>query len=201
MFLGDFYYGVENTDFIFRLFERLRKDIRLYTVGNLCDFKPTVDLWKEKLGDRYICHERVSLEEALNIMLDCDVLVSMGHDSPNMCPSKIIDFISSGKPILHIKKIPNCCGAKYLHRNPNKYSIYQGAPQPPKGESYNVHPTDKEVEDARQFILSAKDKETIPFSKVKELYSDFTMEALIDKILKEIHSLREPQDKLSSVQV
>ncbi|MCQ2053299.1 MAG: hypothetical protein MJZ03_05135, partial [archaeon] len=183
VFLGDFYFGNENTDFIFRLFEKVegrrskaegRSEIRFYTIGSVCDYRETVDLWQKKLGDGYICHERTSQEEAHNAMLDCDVLVSMGHDSANMCPSKAIDFASSGKPILHIQKIENCCAKRYLERYPDKCFIYQ-----------NEELTDERVKEVEQFILSAKGKETIPFDMVKELYNDFTMEALIEKILKE----------------
>ena len=183
VFLGDFYFGNENTDFIFRLFERVEglvanagdgTKVRLYTIGSICDFRETVDLWQEKLGDGYICHERISQEEAHNAMLDCDVLVSMGHDSANMCPSKAIDFASSGKPILHIQKIENCCAKKYLERYPNKCFIYQ-----------NEELTDERVIEVAQFILNAKGKKSIPFDTIKALYSDFTMEALIGKILKE----------------
>ena len=181
VFLGDFYFGNENTDFIFRLFEKVEglssnlstQKIRFYTIGSVCDYRETVNLWQEKLGDGYICHERISQEEAHNAMLDCDVLVSMGHDSANMCPSKAIDFASSGKPILHIQKIVNCCAKKYLERYPGKYFIYQGEEL-----------TDERVKEVTQFILNAKGKKTIPFDKVRELYSDFTMEALIEKILK-----------------
>jgi len=172
VFLGDFYYGVENTDFIFRLFEPLNSNIRLYTVGNLCDFGPTVELWKKRLGGRYVCHERVSQEEAHNVMLDCDVLVSMGHDSANMCPSKIIDFISSGKPILHIKKIQDCCGEKYLQRYHDKYCIYQ-----------NDELTQARISEVERFVRNAKGREAMPFDEVKALYSDFTMEALIKIII------------------
>lgn len=176
VFLGDFYFGNENTDFIFRLFEKVerRAKIRLYTIGSVCDYRETVNLWQEKLGDGYICHERISQEEAHNAMLDCDVLVSMGHDSANMCPSKAIDFASSGKPILHIQKIENCCAKKYLERYPDKCFIYQ-----------NEELTDERVSEVAQFILYAKGKKTIPFDTVKELYSDFTMESLIEKIQKE----------------
>ena len=183
VFLGDFYFGNENTDFIFRLFERIRDlvsnaerqaKIRLYTIGSVCDYRETVDLWQEKLGEGYIHHERISQEEAHNAMLDCDVLVSMGHDSSNMCPSKAIDFASSGKPILHIQKIENCCARKYLERYPDKCFICQNEPL-----------TDERVKTVVQFILNAKGKARIPFNTVRNLYSDFTMEALIEKILKE----------------
>ena len=176
VFLGDFYFGNENTDFIFRLFEKVerRAKIRLYTIGSVCDYRETVNLWQEKLGDGYICHERISQEEAHNAMLDCDVLVSMGHDSANMCPSKAIDFASSGKPILHIQKIENCCAKKYLERYPDKCFIYQ-----------NEELTDQRVNGVAQFILEAKVTKIIPFDTVKELYSDFTMESLIEKIQKE----------------
>ena len=183
VFLGDFYFGNENTDFIFRLFEKLSTlnsqlstlKIRFYTIGSVCDYRETVDLWQEKLGDGYICHERISQEEAHNAMLDCDVLVSMGHDSANMCPSKAIDFASSGKPILHIQKIENCCAKKYLERYPDKCFIYQ-----------NEELTEERVKEVEQFIYNAKGKGIIPFDAVRKLYSDFTMEALIEKIQKEL---------------
>lgn len=176
VFLGDFYFGNENTDFIFRLFEKLSAlKIRFYTIGSVCDYRETVNLWQEKLGDGYICHERISQEEAHNAMLDCDVLVSMGHDSANMCPSKAIDFASSGKPILHIQKIENCCAKKYLERYPDKCFIYQ-----------NEELTEERVKEVEQFIYNAKGKGIIPFDTVRELYSDFTMEALIEKIQKEL---------------
>ena len=132
-----------------------------------------MNLWEEKLGDGYICHERISQEEAHNAMLDCDVLVSMGHDSANMCPSKAIDFASSGKPILHIQKIENCCAKKYLERYPDKCFIYQ-----------NEELTNWRVREVEQFILNAKGKARIPFNIVNNLYSDFTMEALIENIRK-----------------
>lgn len=191
VFLGDFYFGNENTDFIFRLFEKLSAlssqlsalKIRFYTIGSVCDYRETVDLWQGKLGDGYICHERISQEEAHNAMLDCDVLVSMGHDSANMCPSKAIDFASSGKPILHIQKIENCCAKKYLERYPDKCFIYQ-----------NEELTDERVREVAQFILNAKGKERIPFDTVRKLYSDFTMEALIEKILKEFNDKGQQDD-------
>ena len=181
VFLGDFYLGVENTDFIFRLFEKLGgstispagKKIRLYTIGNLGDYGDTVELWKERLGERYVCHSRISQAAAHNVIEDCDVLVSMGHDSPNMCPSKAIDFASSGKPVLHIAKIKDCCAQKYLERYPNKHCIYQGEEL-----------TDERVSKVRDFILGPKKR--IPFAEVKALYRYFTMEALIDKIIKVI---------------
>jgi len=172
LFLGDFYYGVENTDFIFRLFNKMPANIRIYTVGNPGDYQDTIDLWKKRLGDRYVCHKRICQAEAQSVMMDCDVLVSMGHDSANMCPSKVIDFVSSGKPILHIQKIQDCCARKYLERCPNKYCIYQG-------EELNK----EKLNEVERFLVNAKDMAKIPFSTVLDLYNDFTMDALIGKII------------------
>ena len=185
VFLGDFYTGIENTDFIFRLFEKLTEikdssagsSIRLYTIGNPGDYQNTMALWKEKLGDRYICFPRISQEEAHNVILDSDVLVSMGHDSPNMCPSKAIDFVSSGKPILHISKIENCCAEKYLKPYPNKHCIYQGECL-----------TEERIGEVSEFIFNSKGKDTMPFDTVRSLYNDFTLEKLIDKITGVIES-------------
>ena len=103
---------------------------------------------------------------------DFNIFSDKASDSSNMCPSKAIDFVSSGKPILHISKIPNCCAKKYLEKYPNKYCIYQ-----------NVELTPEIINEVEQFVFSSKGKERIPYCKVEELYSDFTMDALINKIL------------------
>lgn len=177
VFLGDFYLGVENTDFIFRLFDKISLPVKLYTIGKLGDFEDTVNLWKSKLKDKYICHERIDQKSAHAVMLNADVLVSMGHDSPNMCPSKIIDFIASGKPILHIEKIKDCCGTKYLENYNNKICVYQ-----------NDELTDEKIHKIERFIVESKTKERVPFKEILKKYSDFTMESLIKKIIQTIEN-------------
>ena len=58
-------------------------------------------------------------------------------------------------------------------------------PQLSRNNIFNDELTDERVKEVAQFILEAKGKKTIPFDTVRKLYSDFTMEALIEKILKE----------------
>ena len=43
---------------------------------------------------------------------------------------------------------------------------------------------DRRVDEVYKFIMDSKGKERIAFEEIKELYSDFTMDSLVNKELK-----------------
>ncbi|MBR5524175.1 MAG: hypothetical protein IKU51_02775 [Clostridia bacterium] len=45
---------------------------------------------------------------AVNLQLDGDFLLNIGNNVPNQLPSKILEYISTGKPIIHIAKREDC---------------------------------------------------------------------------------------------
>ena len=49
---------------------------------------------------------------------DADVLVNIGNAADNQMPSKIFEYISTGKPIINIYKLPECPTLKYLAKYP-----------------------------------------------------------------------------------
>ena len=49
---------------------------------------------------------------------DADVLVNIGNSVDNFMPSKIFEYISTGKPIINVYKIPECPTLKYLAEYP-----------------------------------------------------------------------------------
>lgn len=50
----------------------------------------------------------VSHSAAINAILDADILVCIGNPYPVHIPSKIFDYVSSGKPILNLHSLPDC---------------------------------------------------------------------------------------------
>jgi hypothetical protein len=56
-------------------------------------------------GKNYF-HSQVSRDEALHLMVSSfHCLVSVGNLNPNQIPSKVIEYISTGKPVLHFAEI------------------------------------------------------------------------------------------------
>lgn len=50
----------------------------------------------------------VSHSAAINAILDADILICIGNPYPVHIPSKIFDYVSSGKPILNLHSLPDC---------------------------------------------------------------------------------------------
>ena len=46
------------------------------------------------------------------------MLVNIGNSVDNFMPSKIFEYISTGKPIINVYKIPECPTLKYLAEYP-----------------------------------------------------------------------------------
>lgn len=68
-------------------------------------------------------HGRVSKGESTAAMYSSDILVSFGNDIPNQTPSKIYDYISSRKPIIHFYYTEEDACLRLLEPYPNKLII------------------------------------------------------------------------------
>ena len=50
---------------------------------------------------------KVTKEKALQYLWQADVLVNIGNRVENMLPSKVLEYISTGKPVLNIAQLEN----------------------------------------------------------------------------------------------
>ena len=79
-------------------------------------------------------------------------------------PSKILDYISSGKPILNICKIRNCPTLPLMERYPMGLTIFED-----EGIS------DLVSERVKEFCLQNKGKQ-VPYEQIEKLYPECTIE-------------------------
>ena len=117
-----------------------------------------------------IFHGEVDSETALKCMLSADVLVNIGNTVLNMMPSKLLTYISTGKPILNIIKDPACPTVPYMEKYPLALNILE-----------TKRPTEEDVSRARNFILHSKGKQ-IPFAEIEQRYYDCTPEYVGGKL-------------------
>ena len=68
---------------------------------------------------------RKNKEEVARIYQEADILVNIGNAIDNQMPSKIFEYISTGKPILNFYKVPNCPTLKYLNNYPLALNLYE----------------------------------------------------------------------------
>ena len=167
VFTGSFYEGIRSPDYVLDLFSLLGdgRNIVFHIFGNYEFFFRFNDL-----PNYIIYHGRVSSEDSIGIMQDADILVNIGNTTINQFPSKIITYISLGKPIINIIKRTDCPTLPYMEKYPLALNILE-----------TPEPTEEDIARVREFILTNRGKH-IPFETIKELYYDCTPEYVGGKV-------------------
>lgn len=111
----------------------------------------------------------ISQDEIKKLYQEVDVFLNFGGANPYMMPSKLLEYMSYGKPILSGYYIDNDSSKRYLARYPLAYCV---------DTRREVGAIAKEVEE----FITASLKERVPFEKVKELYRENTPDAYIEEI-------------------
>lgn len=159
MFVGSIYGGIRDPEYTIRLFEKLGKqeNVELQFIGVKTEDLP-VKL--RLLGVK--CQGKIPVEEAFAKMQQADFLVNIGNSVENQVPSKIFDYISTGKPIINICKSRKCPSLVYLERYPLCLNLYEEA---------SIF--EKQVVILKEFINSQK-VEKLDFEYIEKLYKECT---------------------------
>lgn len=173
VFLGNLYKIQRHPEFTFKLFEALNSSkIQLYMVGGLVDIDKTyIDEWVKRSRGKIHCFDRISQDEAVSLMHKADILVNIGNITENQCPSKLIDYVNTGKPILNISKIDKCTSIPYILKYPNAYTLSEK-----DGISTKV------IDELEAFLLNCKDNEPIAYEVIEQIYKDCTMTELCNRL-------------------
>ena len=166
VFCGSLYKTIRNPQYTFDLFKNLNQEVVFHIFGRL---KEGLSL-SEYMSENIIYHGVVPSDKALAYMQAADILINIGNTENNLLPSKILTYISMGKPILNIIKLSNCPTLKYTKKYPLALDIL---------ETEEVKKED--IERVRNFIIENKGKE-IPFETVEKLYYDCTPEYVGSKV-------------------
>jgi|GEM_PF-6624764 hypothetical protein len=126
IFVGKFNKETRNPLFLFRMFEGLNNErIRLYIIGE------ERESWSEYLSpmdDHIIFYGTKSREAAVNAQLRANILVNVGNRMNNQLPSKLLEYISMGKPIINFYQRKDCPSLEYMALYPVCLNIYQEPP-------------------------------------------------------------------------
>ncbi len=132
------------------------------------------NVFPEVLPKNVIYHGRVSTEEAMAFMQDADILVNIGNSVSNQLPSKILTYISLGKPILNTIKIEECPTLSYTEKYPLALNIK---------ETEIIR--NEDIQLIKEFI-KMKVGNCVPFSEIKKLYRSCTPEYVSQQLYEHI---------------
>ena len=176
-FIGTFYSDVRNPQFLLNLMNKLRgTDMILHILGRMGDCTTMIDA-HIACNSNVIYHGVLPPSVADDVMLQSDALIHVGNAVDSLMPSKILDYISSGKPIINLCKIPSCPTLPLMERYPMGMTIYEYEDL-----------TDEIIDQLVSFCTTNKGKQ-IPFDQISKQYYDSTIEYVGDKFYEVIENV------------
>ncbi len=116
-----------------------------------------------------VSHGQVPSSAARQVMNTADILLSIGNNDNTQMPSKIFEYMSTGKPILHFAQIPDDKTALTLKRYPLAHIIFQ--------DSENTECQRREV--YRFIIVNRKRK--IGFDDIRTCFEESDVKNIVSK--------------------
>ena len=174
VYAGALNQSLRNPDFLCNIFSKSNfkheNELHFYSRG---DCENIIHNYAEQVSNnKIIRHGYVERDEVLDALLKADVLISIGNSSSEQVPSKIFEYISTGKRIIHFYKNERDSCITYLERYRNSLLINEN-----EGLEFNRIKIQK-------FINTSL--ETITFSEIAKLYMEntpsYTIE-LLDNVI------------------
>lgn len=126
------------------------------------------DYKKQQSGNKIIRHGYVEREEAISSILSADILVSIGNSGSQLVPSKIFEYISTGKKIIHFYKQNDDSCIIYYQKYPNALLV---------NENDDFSENAKKVNDFLQ-----KPYELVSLESIKDTYLKNSPEYIANRI-------------------
>ena len=163
-------YGDRKPDFLINLSKCLPDNCKIVFCG-ICKNDYEIDFLKNNgIVCKGYCSQRV-LEEEIG---QADFLINIGNTVKNQLPSKVIEYIATGKPIINLSQIDDCSSMRVLQN----YELFLNIDAKCISEN-------KEI--IRNYISESIGR-TIPWEKIKEQYREYTPEYVANTILSVIKS-------------
>ena len=168
-FFGSMYREIRNPQPAVALFSAAGEGIEARFAGKIVDGTEE-EFFPEGSSCRYL--GELSGEALAKEYAETDVLVNIGNAVDNQMPSKIFEYISTGKPIINIYRLPDCPTLKYTARYPAVLCIAEA--------EIREHPEDCAAR-VRAFCREFRGKR-VPAEEIGRLYAANTFEAFAESL-------------------
>lgn len=112
VFAGTLYSQIRNPAALLEFFNSLltieiAEHLELHFFGVMNDCEPYFERYRELIGVKIFLHGLVSRASAVRAMKDATILVNIGNSTAYQLPSKVVEYVMLGKPVLNITKLPS----------------------------------------------------------------------------------------------
>jgi len=149
VFVGKLYGSLRRPDFLLRLFAQATRsgfDAELHFYGDVHECDESFRQYRKMLPGKLFLHGPVSHSMAIEAMRSATVLINIGNDTAYQLPSKLTEYVATGKPIINLTRTPNDSSAWFLKAHPGVLNIIYSHPEPRL----------EDVETFRDFVIAAR---------------------------------------------
>jgi glycosyltransferase involved in cell wall biosynthesis len=119
VYAGTLYKAIRNPGYLLGLFSGLIQSdlgshIELHFYGNINDCDDLFMTYKGLLGKKIFLHGKVEQRVVYRAMQGANLLVNIGNTTSYQLPSKVVEYASTGKPVLNIYKIRNDSSTEFF---------------------------------------------------------------------------------------
>ena len=165
LFTGWLCSEIRSPKYFLDLARHLDDRFRIVFMGRECDqLRERFDF---DTGAEVVTLPNQPYQVALNAMARADILINIGNSVPVHMPSKTLEYINAGKPIVNFHKLPDCPTLHYTRRYPLCLNIFEGDAPDPEGFI--------------RFCLQNRGK-TAPSVDIPECTPNFIARAILDEI-------------------
>ena len=119
----------------------------------------------------------ISMADSFKMMQSSDILINIGNNVINQVPSKLFDYISTGKPIINFCKSKNCPTIPYINMYRLGLNIIEGEDA-----------IDRQALIVSQFIKE-HNKERMNFDEIKTTFLKNTPEYVGETFIKLLRNI------------
>ena len=123
LFCGKMYFGIRSPACFINLINQLDENYEITFMGNGCEEIPKHFNIVSSANVSFLPSQ--CYEDALQAMADADILINIGNSIPVHMPSKTLEYINTGKPIINFYKIQDCPTLYFTKRYPLCLNIYE----------------------------------------------------------------------------
>jgi hypothetical protein len=107
VYTGRFYKDIRNPDYFLESISKIYNNSIQMHLFSQSNCENIIDMHINNSGGRIVKHPLVSANEVINVLLDANILINIGNSNSSFKPSKIFEYISTGKPIINFYRNNN----------------------------------------------------------------------------------------------